>query len=240
MNLLKWLLVGGSWKTHAFSTQLLSSLSGGVQEETNSPPCVIVFGRPGAGKSTVANAAVKLLADDPKICCLGLDLDVCVPQWMRDNFAKGIYPTLNEREIFALECCDYVENEFEDKVSKTTSNLAAIISFSFVNTDLRDVFRSRFPSAKWLLIDTMEDEATRRINSRQDHFYKGEQGDLSKKLEAEKEAGPIELDNDDNSEWKFAPVTFEHVALDGSKGVEENAKYVAQVLRDSIEVISYS
>ena len=52
--------------------------------------------RPGAGKSTVSQAAVRLLGDgDDSTVCIGklsnvdeflyiyLDLDVCVPQWMR-------------------------------------------------------------------------------------------------------------------------------------------------------------
>ena len=52
--------------------------------------------RPGAGKSTVSQAAVRLLGDgDGSTVCTGklrnvdeflyiyLDLDVCVPQWMR-------------------------------------------------------------------------------------------------------------------------------------------------------------
>jgi gluconate kinase len=199
-----------------------------------------VFGRPGAGKSTVADAAVELLVNDSEISCLGLDLDVCVPQWMRDNFAKGIYPTLKEREAFAMDCCDYVDAEFERKLSKNTPILGGIISFSFVNNDLREVFRARFPHAKWVLINTTEGEATRRITLRQNHFYKGEQGDLGKKVEDEKKEGPEDLDSDDNSEWKFAPVTFDHIILDGNKEVKENAKYVAQVLRDSVKVNSYS
>ena len=187
----------------------------------------------------MADAAVQLLEKDHDVCCLGLDLDVCVPQWMRDNFANGIYPTLNERTAFAFDCCDYVERALEQKSSLQTPNLGAIISFSFVNTDLRDVFRSRFPHAVWVLIDTTEDEATRRINLRQDHFYKGKQGDPSEihvVAEDEKGTDPNEGDDVDNSEWAFAPVTFDHIALDGTKGVEENAKYIAQVLRNALKV----
>jgi len=234
MNL-KRLLIGG-WKTHAFSSLALSSSVGSTSKSkvpnVPHPPCVVVFGRPGAGKSTVADAAVKSLENDPDIYCLGLDLDVCVPQWMRDNFAKGIYPTLKEREIFAQDCCDYVDNEVEKKMTESITNLGVIISFSFVNTDLRDIFRSRIP-ANWVLIDTTEDEATRRINMRQDHFYKGEQGESSSKIvEDEKKK---DIDDVDNSEWKFAPVDFEHLALDGTQPVEENAQKVVRVIRASME-----
>ena len=45
------------------------------------------------------------------IDCLGLDLDVCVSPSMRDNFAKGIYPSLSERREFAKTACQYVESE---------------------------------------------------------------------------------------------------------------------------------
>ena len=62
--------------------------------------CLLLFSRyicrPGAGKSTVSQAAVRLLGDgDGSTVCTGklsdvdeflyiyLDLDVCVPQWMR-------------------------------------------------------------------------------------------------------------------------------------------------------------
>lgn len=235
MNL-KRLLLGG-WKAHSFSTQLLSVSNNGANSN-NTPPCVVVFGRAGAGKSTVADAAVDILANERDICCLGLDLDICVPQWMRDNFSVGIYPTLKEREVFALECCDYVDTEFDKEVAKGTPHVGAIISFSFVNTDLRDIFRSRFPEAQWILIDTSEDEATRRINSRQDHFYKGEPGELATEADEESEILQQEQqpeDDDENSEWKFAPVEFDHMALDGTKEVVENAKYVAQVLRERIQ-----
>lgn len=63
-------------------------------------PMVVVFGRPGAGKTAVADRAVELLLLHPQqqslrsssiLRPIGLDLDVCVPQWMRDNFAKGFY-----------------------------------------------------------------------------------------------------------------------------------------------------
>ena len=232
-------------------------------------PKIVVFGRPGAGKTTIANAAIDLVLDDtnndnsegdkPKI--VGLDLDVCVPQWMKDNFAKGIYPTLAERQDFAVTCCDYVEAELIGQVTGTkattpaamgentksetqknneqypaSSTAAAIISFSFVNTDLREVFRSRFPDAIWVLVDTSEEQANIRIQTRKDHFYKGEQP--QKKQDEEEEEQKIEQDENrvdenidvDNSEWKFAPVTFSHTILDGSESIDVNAKKVADIV----------
>lgn len=212
-------------------TQLMASY--GVHE--HQVPCIVVFGRPGAGKTTVADAAVELLEDDEDIYCIGLDLDVCVPQWMKDNFAKGIYPNLKQREAFALECCYYVEKQLGDNQGKHMGKLASVISFSFVNTDLRDVFRSRFPHAQWLLIDTNETEAIRRINTREDHFYKGEKDNNGKKEEID--AQPDGPEDVDNSEWNFAPVAFDHVLLDGSQTVETNANRVVELLRESIATV---
>jgi hypothetical protein len=201
------------------------------------PPIVVIFGKPGAGKTTVATAAIAKLDEERTtttttttkpsslhptdqtrqhfLKCLSLDLDVCVPQWMRDNFAQGIYPTLAQRQDFALSCCDYVEHQVRDCNSRqqqplllgmtSSSSISSSISiqekgdtatgvpssliqpqevvtttttlvaFSFVNTDLRDTFRSRFPNATWVLIDTNDKEAMHRINQREGHFYKGQQ-----------------------------------------------------------------
>ena len=58
-----------------------------ADEGAPQPPIWIIFGRPGAGKTTIANVVVDRLGS---VETLALDLDVCVPQWMRDNFAKGV------------------------------------------------------------------------------------------------------------------------------------------------------
>jgi len=136
----------------------------------------VVFGRPGSGKTTVANEAFDILSDkfkrsnDKKIECLALDLDVCVTQLMRDNFGKGIYPTLEERKVFAQDACKYVDEQVMDVCSREQGApdlLCILVSFSFVNTDLRDIFRAHFPEAEWILIDTPEEECTKRINERE-------------------------------------------------------------------------
>ena len=170
---------------------------------------------------------------------VGLDLDVCVPQWMRDNFAKGQYPTLAERQAFATTACDYVEASLAEVAKEgedptTTNLLGTIVSFSFVNTDLRDIFRRRFPAAQWYLMDTSEAEAAERIRQRQGHFYKGKvQGetttDTQQQQQEKEEAAPSKSESD-NKDWNFAPVTFDHVVLDGTKSVAENADIVAMGL----------
>lgn len=207
---------------------------------TTRTPIIVIFGKPGAGKSTLADAAIARAKAAGIDRTLALDLDVCVPQWMRTNFANGIYPSLQQRKEFALSACDYVDSKLNSAAST-----AAIISFSFVNTDLRDVFRERFPHARWALMDVTDEVAKERIDAREGHFYKGappggDSSDVEQNF-VEGEAGceaysssddnnPDEADVNDNSEWKFAPVNFSHTKLDGNEDVEVNAAKVLSIL----------
>ena len=206
-------------------------------------PIIVIFGRPGAGKSTVANAAIAQAKASGIGNTLALDLDVCVPQWMRDNFAKGIYPTLQQRKEFALSACNYVDSKLSSDstlssadddvknhdIERSADVSAAIISFSFVNTDLRDVFRERFPDARWALMDVTDEVAKGRIDAREDHFYKGAPP-------AGEQTGVLEEKSEDvdNSEWNFAPVTFSHTILNGNEDVEVNAKKVVGLMNSAL------
>jgi gluconate kinase len=217
---------------------------------------VVVFGMPGAGKTTISNEALKKLETNNKNAnsqppCISLDLDVCVPSWMKDNFAQGIYPTLDQRNQFATTACDYVDAEIKkigidqkknhDGAGTDTSSLLIIISFSFVNTDLRDHFRARFPAAKWALVDVVKSTAQERIDKREGHFYKGAPSKSNSEsktkqqdtTETVKEETVVGDGDSDNSEWEFAPVDFDHVKLDGLISVEENADRVIQMLIES-------
>lgn len=185
-------------------------------------PLFVVFGRPGSGKSTVADAATVLLTEEgTKI--LSLDLDVCVPDWMKDNFADGVYPTLKERKKFAEEACDYVLRAIEN----ASGSKAAIVSFSFVNEDLRIIFRQRYPYSIWLLIAVDESEANARVLQRKGHFYKG-------KTTKAKALETVDRLESDNSEWAFAPVTFQHKIVDGMLPIDINAKKVADFVKEHI------
>lgn len=182
---------------------------------------VVVFGRPGAGKTTIADAVIEKVGSE---LALGLDLDVCIPQWMKDNFSKGIYPTLKQRHEFMAEACHYVQ----DKIDQTTAKVV-LVSFSFVNIDLRNGFREAFPHAKWALVDTTEQEAELRIQQRQGHFYTGApSSEKEKPVEMETKSG--ENNDKDNSEWLFAPVTFQHTILPGAASIENNAQTIIEIL----------
>ena len=200
-------------------------------------PMVVVFGRPGSGKSTVAEKVPRILEEGPNPMAgsgdvIGLDLDVCIPQWMRDNFANVIYPTLHQRLAFGQSVCDYVD-------VNAPSEKAAVISFSFVNEDLRDIFRNRFPRAVWALVDVSDDVAKERIRTRKGHFYKGKldsssevrgsEDKLSKECFQEKEVKDG-IGDSDNSDWDFAPVEYPHLLLDGLDNAETNAQKVADAL----------
>lgn len=201
------------------------------------PFIFVLFGRPGAGKSSVAKEVIQqfdaqLITSSHQL--VHIDLDDCVPQSMKDNFAKGIYPTFSERQEFAKDCCDYVlqhvrrcslQREAPGVIQRT---IILMISFSFVNTDLRERLRESFPHAHWVLIDTPQHEAELRIKQRQGHFYK------SGPPRKENDAATVSANSScsrDNSDWQFAPVTFPHIILDGTKPIKTNASIVVDWLK---------
>jgi len=174
------------------------------------PTIFIIFGRPGAGKTTVGNAVLPLL-EARNIKLTQLDLDVCIPDWMKENFAKGIYPTHEQRVDFAKGACTYVDEQIAEK------NLTNVmITFSFVNTDLREVFQEHFPdNLKWLLFNTNDALSAKRIAAREGHFYK----------QTEKKS----------DEWNFAPVKIDHTILNGEVSVNDNALIIADFIENSIK-----
>ena len=64
------------------------------------------------------------------------------------------------------------------------------------------------------------------------HFYKGE---ITAEVSDERDGSPIIEDDDkDNSDWKFASVTFPHLILDGQSSIENNAnKVVEKILKET-------
>ena len=64
------------------------------------------------------------------------------------------------------------------------------------------------------------------------HFYKGE---IPAEVPDERDGSPIIEDDDkDNSDWKFASVTFPHLILDGQSSIDNNAnKVVEKILKET-------
>ena len=158
---------------------------------------------------------------------------------LQDNFAKGVYPTLAERTEFISNACDYVTdkiNSAQIKNQPDNKTLVTIISFSFVNTDMRVEFRKRFPDAVWILVDTSMEVAEERILSREDHFYKGS-GGIQNEEEGDSTTKTIESSNTDDeniSEWEFKPVDYPHVILDGNDDVASNANAVVGLIQNQL------
>jgi len=273
---------------HEFELKRREELMSSSSSSSSFSSMVVVFGKPGAGKTTISNAVVKKMEgrytntntcrsssssnshekEQQRPICLLLDLDICIPEWMKDNFAKGIYPTLDQRNEFARSACNYVDGEIHKAKSSNNNSsinnnnkdknnnpntgsddnhLFTIISFSFVNTDLRDYFRLRFPHAKWALVDVSNTTAQERIEQREGHFYKGApKGSSTCNIKTEKDLLPKRTNEnadidvnlvaqdddkvDDNSEWEFAPVEFDHIVLDGLLSIEQNVNRLIDTL----------
>jgi gluconate kinase len=218
----------------------------------------VIFGIPGAGKTTIAkNVAQHLLnvnqnisvdaldrsstgtgiasgtgtgtSENQQPVILHLDLDDCIPEWMRINFTQGIYPTLEQRNEFSKSCCIFVNESIQktkissiDDTRQQEKHVIVIVSFSFVNDDLRRNFRNHFPTSFWILISTNEVEAERRIRLRSDHFYNGTLPSKRSDCTASNNSQPTTHDPDyDNNQWKFSPVLFPHKVLNGHLSIEE-------------------
>ena len=162
-----------------------------------------------------------------------------ITYYLQDNFAKGVYPTLAERSSFISNACDYVSdkiNSAQNENQPDNKALVPIISFSFVNTDLRIEFRKRFPDSEWVLVNTSEELAEERILSREDHFYKGSGGSTHEESDptTTKTVESSDTDDKDNSEWEFKPVDFPHVVLDGNDEVVANAEKIVDVIQNQL------
>jgi len=177
----------------------------------------ILFGRPGSGKSTVAATAINSLSN-----CFGVDLDICVFRNTCTNFEQGIHrsPTLEQRLVFAQKACDFLAARIREGCS--AGHTICIVTFSFVDTSTRNSFRSRFPAARWILMDTHEIVASQRLAARKKKCSKA--WVLTQNLDRGKtqSRGP---------EWGFAPVLFEHTRLDGLVAVDVNAAVVAALVK---------
>jgi gluconate kinase len=189
-------------------------------------PIFVIFGRPGAGKTTIASEIQK----QPQILpasinqgntttaahhsFLHIDLDVCVSQKMKDGFSSGIYPSSTERINFMDKACDFVKGCIDTRRSGCN---ACIVSFSFVNSDLRHAFRRRFPHSKWILVEASPVLAQNRITRREGHFYKHKDDNTLK-----------------GSEWDFAPIDFECFSVRADNPVNANVALILNYIHECL------
>lgn len=243
----------------------------GDNDRHRNVPLFVLFGRPGAGKTTVAHAVVELLHNTDSVCLdvpattiddhsattttnkwrlIHADLDVCIPEWMKDNFRKGVYPDHGQRVRFADDACDHVDGLIRDATTTTsstseTARIVVLVSFSFVNTDLRDRVRERYNNEDnesqkrtrlhWILLDTNVAESNRRIASREGHFYETENEQTTDATTTATDDNAEETKSKEcGSEWVFAPVTFDHLVLDGLARAEENAASIVAHMRERL------
>jgi hypothetical protein len=152
---------------------------------------------------------------------------------IKDNFAKGIYPTLQQRKSFIIDAHRYIEEEIKQSTSNQDLSLVVIVAFSFVNPDMRVTFREFYPKSEWILVNTTQDVAEERILARQGHFYKS-----TGPKDDDESTGAIndtncDKDNTekDNSEWLFHPVDFPHTVLDGCDAIDKNALRIIETIK---------
>ena len=216
---------------------------------------IVLFGRAGAGKTTIAKVVIKMIQynNDSHNSIIHHDLDDYIPDWMKTNFIKGIYPTVSQRALFIEGACDRISLVKDHPVNVTaaaaaTESSVVVVSFSFVNDDIRIIYRRRFPNAIWILVDVNDDLASERILMRRGHFYKRvceiEGGDEYSNANAEtkNDDDDDDDDNDDDDdddddddgrkedEWDFQEVPFDHVILNGEESVEVNARRVVDLI----------
>ena len=97
-------------------------------------PMFVICGRPGAGKSTLATQ-LQLQLQQPQQEAFPLhfiDLDVCITDEMKENFAMGQYPTLEQRAKFMQACIAYTPAQLAD--SSRTSQSAMCSSPNYYET----------------------------------------------------------------------------------------------------------
>ena len=84
---------------------------------------------------------------------------------------------------------------------------------------MRQVFRKKFKTARWILYDTPNDIAEDRIAKRQGHFYKG---------------APAGHKKERRGEWEFEKIHFNHQRIDGTKELQGNADLLAAFVRENL------
>jgi CO dehydrogenase nickel-insertion accessory protein CooC1 len=92
----------------------------------------VICGRPGAGKSTLATQLQLQQPQQEAFPLHFIDLDVCITDEMKENFAMGQYPTLEQRASFMQACIAYTRAQLAD--SSRTSQWAMCSSPNYYET----------------------------------------------------------------------------------------------------------
>jgi hypothetical protein len=113
-----------------------------------------------------------------------------------------------------------------DERYKANKNISkCIVSFSFVNNDMRCIFREKFPSSKWILLDTSDEIVSLRISQRKGHFYDGEVVDKMKNIHM------YNTYKVDNLESNFEAIDYDHFIINGEDPIEFNVNKILKINR---------
>lgn len=171
-------------------------------------PHAVLFGRPGAGKTTTAKAIQDMKAENG-IKLVPFELDPYVPKEIIDVFMAGGYPSVEMRVAFVEKCTEIVKAIRETLAEATeggsTLKVGLLVIQAFPHEDMRAVYRAAFPDAEWFLVDTADEVAGERVRAREGHFYKH-----------------------DTLPVPFEEIDFPHTAYEGTTDPAENAKQILE------------
>ena len=169
---------------------------------------------------------------------------------MKDNFRKGVYLDHDQRVRFAADACNHVDGLIWDATTTTSltskaARIVVLVSFSFINTNLHDRVREGYNNKDnesqkktclhWILLDTNVAESNCRIESWEGHFYETVNEQTTNATTTATENNEEETKNKEcGSEWVFAPVTFDHLVVDGLARAEENAVSIVAHIRERL------
>lgn len=124
-----------------------------LPDEPYTPTCsiCIIFGDHSARKSVIAGMALSRLQKEgsPAIFC---DLDECYGGRMLDHLSPTKSPTQSAQASFAADATRHLQNRLAQE--KDCAYCLVTLTWNEVATEVRTALRDRYPTAKWVLVDT--------------------------------------------------------------------------------------